>query len=328
VLSDAGTLVVVQDDANWLAFVLLDGLRVTAVPLPGDATGKRLFDESRGTKGQKMDLEAAIIVDGQMLAFGSGSSSKRERLAICALSGAAVQVVDAHPLYEMLRGLREFAGSSLNIEGATVLPGLVRLFNRKSGTAHGKDTQSSVNASCDLSLPQLLGFVRGENAAPAPTNVVQYELGDIQHVPLGFTDATTVGGNVFFSGAAEDTANPVLDGPVAGSVIGVLPQDGDGQWIEVTEASGSNFLGKIEGLVVMDDVRSAVAIVDRDDINVPSELVFLHLPVVTREMKAVHCGAQTCAFSLKFSCLRERCGVRGSWSNGRMTTLGMSLATT
>lgn len=271
---------VVQDDANFLAVVELGGekgeARVRAVALPADATGRRLFDERSGTKAAKMDLEAAVALDGETVALiGSGSTVRRDRIAVVG-KGGSVRVVDAHALYESFRALKEFSGSELNIEGATRVSDVLRFFNRKNGAPKGQVLP--VNASCDVSWPLFLGFLAGKNEAPVPTNAVQYDLGQLGGVDLGFTDATTVGGRVFFSGSAENSASATEDGAVTGSVVGFLNADGSGgEWIEVTDATGGAFRGKIEGLVVKDDLRTAYAVVDCDSYDTPSDLLFLQL---------------------------------------------------
>ncbi len=272
-----GVVAVVQDDANFVALVNLETLEVTPVALPAGKDGKRLFDVSRGTKKEKMDLESSVVDDsGRLVLFGSGSTAKRERVALVDATGhSAVQIVDASSLYALLRQATQFSGSELNIEGAArVGTHTLRLFNRNNGEARGG--LLPVNASCDLSWPQFLEFLRGAAAAPAPGNFVQYDLGRLEGVPLGFTDADAVGETVFFCGAAEDSPDAVADGPVAGSVLGRFRSDGAGEWVEV-RSEGRLFAAKIEGLVVLPGARAAYAIVDQDSPDVPSELVWLEL---------------------------------------------------
>jgi hypothetical protein len=77
-LLDLRTLVVVQDDANFVALINLETMRVVCVALPSDKHGKLLFDDKRGTKKEKMDLEACVLDDnGRIVLFGYGSSTKR-----------------------------------------------------------------------------------------------------------------------------------------------------------------------------------------------------------------------------------------------------------
>ncbi len=273
-----GLLGLVQDDANFVALVNLESLAVTAIALPEGKDGKRLFDVTRGTKKEKMDMEASVVDDeGRLVLFGSGSSAKRERLAFVDASGkSGVEVFDAKDLYAALRQTTRFAGSDLNIEGAArVGDTTLRLFNRNNGEAKGGLVP--VNASCDLSWREFVDYTRGRGAAPAPQKVVQYNLGSLENVSLGFTDADCVDGTVYFCGAAEDSPNAILDGPVTGSVIGRFLADGSGEWIEVRTSDGKVFGEKIEGLVVLPGAQHAYAVVDRDSPDVPSELIWLDL---------------------------------------------------
>ena len=52
---------IVQDDANFIALFNSDTVQVTSVALPSDKLGMRLFDEKRGTKKEKIDLEACVV---------------------------------------------------------------------------------------------------------------------------------------------------------------------------------------------------------------------------------------------------------------------------
>lgn len=279
-------LAVVQDDANFVAVVHLDTMHVSSVALPADVSGKRLFDERRGTKKEKMDLEAGVVDDdGRLILFGSGSSSAREKISIVVLGDErqnagnaqdAVFVVRLHSLYSTLRHLTAFCGPDLNIEGATRINKVLRLFNRNNGES--KEGVAPVNASCDLDWDAFMSHLSGSKEIPIPFNVCQYDLGTLEGVKVGFTDATTVDHtHIFFSGAAEDSPNAILDGPVSGSVIGVHRADGFCGWALVTSQDGSSFSGKIEGLVVQSGGRQGYAIVDRDSIDVPSELLVLEL---------------------------------------------------
>ena len=78
-------LAVVQDDANFVALVGLADGRVDSIALPASDGGVRQFDDLRGNKRLKLDLEASVIdVEGgraTLFAFGSGSSPARARLS-------------------------------------------------------------------------------------------------------------------------------------------------------------------------------------------------------------------------------------------------------
>ena len=85
-------LIVVQDDVNALAVLDAAG-GVVPLLLPTGSGGQRLFEDRKGNKHLKMDLEACVVLpDGRLVAFGSGSSPQREQLVIVG-PGSSVQVV-------------------------------------------------------------------------------------------------------------------------------------------------------------------------------------------------------------------------------------------
>src|SRR5690606_14552361 len=63
---------------------------VAAIALRAGAGGRRGFEERLGNKGDKLDLEAAIVVGGahglRLVAFGSGSTLRRDRIAVVDLA--------------------------------------------------------------------------------------------------------------------------------------------------------------------------------------------------------------------------------------------------
>ncbi|HVH46488.1 MAG TPA: hypothetical protein VM925_29300, partial [Labilithrix sp.] len=108
----SGHLAVVQDDACFLAIVDTTSKLVEDVAFPGD--GVRQFDDTRGNKKQKLDLEAVFVTtDGRLLvAFGSGSSPLRERVVLVEgpqESAPLVTVVHAAELYAQLRSDHSFS---------------------------------------------------------------------------------------------------------------------------------------------------------------------------------------------------------------------------
>ncbi|HET6231001.1 MAG TPA: hypothetical protein VFE05_13090 [Longimicrobiaceae bacterium] len=278
-------LAVVQDDANFLALVDADAVSVRAVTLPAGADGKRQFDDVRGNKRFKLDLEAAVVVpaaDGDwLLAFGSGSTPVRETIAVFRGWGDAepyATMVDARALYAALRAETDFAGSELNVEGAALVHGAVRLFNRGNGAPTA--SLLPVDATCDLDLAALLAYLGAPESSGPPriSRVVQYELGSIGGARLTFTDAVAAGSTVLFSAAAEESPDATRDGPVAGSALGVIGRDGVPRWTVVADADGRRFAGKIEGLVpAEDDPARLFVVLDLDDPAAPSELCEVEL---------------------------------------------------
>ena len=279
-----GGIALVQDDASFVAVVDAASGHVAAIALPAGASGVRQFDDGRGNKAQKLDLEACVAVrDGDrtvLLALGSGSTARRERVAL--VTGwedgrHAVELVHAPRLYDTLRRASDFAGSEMNVEGALHLGDRLRLFGRGNGAAAGGGRP--VNATCDLDWPMLLAHLRDPDGAPPPEprHVVRYELGVVDSIALGFTDAAEVGDAVLFSAAAEDSPDAVRDGRVAGSAVGVVDGDGRARWAPLTDPDGRPFAGKVEGLLAVDGGRSLLVVVDADDPDAPSELCTVQL---------------------------------------------------
>jgi len=280
-----GGIAVVQDDANFIA-VIDASRRVSAIELPAGPEGRRLFDDSRGNKAQKLDLEACVAIespDGSLLlAFGSGSSPVRRRI-VCvewprAGEAPSVSLIDADALYESLERATDFAGSQLNVEGAVRLGDRLRLFGR--GNGRGADILRPRNATCDLDLARLLAYLREptRQLPPAPTAIVQYDLGSITDVPLGFTDATAWRDRLLFTASAERTEDATRDGPVTGSAMGVIGPDEQARWCMLTDPYGDAYAGKVEGVIAPSpDHSRLLAVVDADDPTVPSLLCDVEL---------------------------------------------------
>ncbi|MGH7717345.1 MAG: DUF6929 family protein [Gemmatimonadaceae bacterium] len=281
-------LALVQDDVNFIAVVEGGGSTVRALVLPAGAGGRRQFDDRRGNKAMKLDLEACAAVSHEgatlVLAFGSGTTPRREQVAI--VSGweedrLAVQLRHVPALYAALRRDTGFAGGEMNVEGAAQVGDVIRLFGR--GNGRPRDGLRPVNATCDLPCAALLRHLIDPDGAPppAPTAVVRYELGSLDGIPLGFTDACCWGEALLFSAAAEDSPDVVLDGPVKGSVIGVIDENGSVRYAPLTQRSGARerrFAGKVEGLAPRDSAAARLyAVVDCDDPAVPSELCTVEL---------------------------------------------------
>jgi hypothetical protein len=280
-----GELLCVQDDANFVARVDPETGRAHPVTLPAGEGGLRQFDDTRGNKGFKLDLEACTAVpDGRggemLLALGSGSSGRRERILRVGDAPAAhpyVELREAITFYARLREAREFSGSELNVEGAVWRGGHVLLLNRGNGAA--VDGHSPVDATCEVDWAALLAYLDGPggNPAPAPQSIRQYDLGTIDGWRLGFTDAAAVGDALVYTATAEASPNAVDDGPVAGSALGVIGADGDVRWTELEYATGGRFDGKVEGLARGTRPGTMYVVVDRDDPHRPSELCEVEL---------------------------------------------------
>jgi hypothetical protein len=280
-----GGIALIQDDANFVAVVDPDRPRVRAIPLPASVDGRRQFDDRRGNKAHKLDLEACVAVDTEdgvlLIALGSGSTAAREQVALVRgweSDHPDVTLVHAPRMYDTLRREHAFAGSELNIEGAVHLGDRLRLFGRGNGAPRA-DVQP-INATCDLDWPTLLAHLRAPDRTPppAPTSVVRYELGMLGGLALSFTDAALWRDAVFYTATAEDSPDATRDGRVTGSAIGVIDGAGRARWAPLTEASGARFAGKVEGLVPAGGASDRLfVVVDADDPGAASELCTVEL---------------------------------------------------
>jgi hypothetical protein len=98
----------------------------------------------------------------------------------------------------------------------------------------------------------------------------EYDLGAIDGVPLGFSDAAALpDGSIVFSAIAENAANAFDDGAFTGAAIGIIATDGTvSRWMRVREPA------KIEGICAeahRDTVRLLV-VTDADDARIPAVL--------------------------------------------------------
>lgn len=265
-------LAIVQDDANFIALVdpRDPAAEVQSIALDHGEGGLRQFDDLRGNKRHKLDLEACVVIDGTLIAFGSGSTAAREKILVAHLP-ADVSLVAAHAFYGALREETAFAGSELNLEGVALVGDRLRLFNRGNGAPRG--ALAPIDATCDVSIESFLAHLRG-GPVPGLESIIQYDLGAVDGVRLGFTDAARVGARTFYLAAAEASPDATRDGPVAGVAIGVLDEL---RYARVCTEEGP-FDGKAEGIAFdPDDPRRGWLVIDRDEPLTAGELWELEL---------------------------------------------------
>jgi hypothetical protein len=144
-----------------------------------------------------------------------------------------------------------------------------------------------VDASVDVDLAVLLAAIAGE-ADPAAVplgDVRRYDLSPLGGteavggaVPLGITDAVTLdGGRVLISAVAEDTDDPVADGPVSAAALAVLDGEEVVAWT-LLPADTSRAVPKVEGLALLAasaDTLELLAVVDADDPSLASPVMHL-----------------------------------------------------
>lgn len=275
-------LAVVQDDVRCVALVDPRTGSVEAVALAAGEGGLRQFDEGRGNKSHKLDLEACVAYregDAHVLvAFGSGSSSRRETIVTVTLHDDGrreVREVAAPQLYASLRACAGFAGSELNIEGVVLGRDTLTFFQRGNGApALGR---MPVDATASVPRAALMeSLARGEPAPAVPDAVLQYDLGAIEGARLTFTDATRDGEDIVFLATAEASPDAVRDGPVTGVALGWIAYDGEARLTTILGMDGRPFVDKAEG-IALDPSRPdrAYVVLDRDDAALPCELCVL-----------------------------------------------------
>ncbi|MCP3063007.1 hypothetical protein LXT21_29950 [Myxococcus sp. K38C18041901] len=276
-VSAASGLVRVGD---WLHVVADDSLHLATFPVHGDAPGRlsRLFEgelplEPAARKAAKPDLEALCLLgplagapQGALLALPSGSTSARMRGVLVMLGAdgsltGEVRTVDCSTMYQQLS--RELG--SLNIEGAAVVGGRVRLLQRGNGDA-------GVDALVDLDRERAMRAIEvGALGPEVVRTTLRWELGRAGGVRLSFTDASPLpDGRMVFTATAEASRDTYSDGAVAGSAVGLLAPDGTPLFLDVVDAKV-----KLEGV----DARveggrvHLLLVADADDPSVAAPLL-------------------------------------------------------
>lgn len=277
----AGWLIA-QDDAVHAAWWRPELDTVEPVRVLPARRGHDTFAEAAGTKRLKPDLEAACPVPsgsgGSVLLLGSGSLPPRT-VGVLVRPGPDGRPTSRHadlaPLYERVRRALGIGEPDLNLEGACVVEGRLRWFQR----GHGRSGVAS--ASVDLDLEALVATLGG-GADPAEvgiTDVRRYELGDVDGLALAITDAITLpDGRVCVSATAEDAPDPVEDGPIVGSALALLSVSGG---VQAVAALPERLAGwKIEGLAAAEADPSGatlLAVADQDDPDAASQAAWLRL---------------------------------------------------
>ncbi|MGQ0506558.1 MAG: DUF6929 family protein [Myxococcaceae bacterium] len=227
--------------------------------LPG-----RLPEEHSARKAAKPDFEVLVRLppfvgydDGALLALGSGSTARRARGVLLALSHVETftpgltELVDFTPVYSALK-LPE-----LNIEGAVVLGDELVLVQRGNG-------KLGQNALVRLDLRKVTDALgQGELLdASAVRGVRPVRLDD----GLGFTDAQALpDGRLIFSAVAEASDSTYEDGPCTRAVLGVMESSGNMLRAEALEPCA-----KIEGISF--GTNELLLVADADDARQPAML--------------------------------------------------------
>ena len=260
-----GDLLIVPDDGTDLFVDSASGS--TVFPLLQRAALPRGHVER---KEVKPDFESLARIGEDFLTVGSGSTASRARGVVfryrSKFGPSQIQEFDLSPLYQDLRATIP----QLNIEGLAALEelGVLRL-------AHRGKTSMLI----DLNLPQALTAARqGKPWTPDMLlAITSVELGLLDNVPLGITDLTPISQRrCAFSAAAEATDDPVDDGEVIGSTVGVLSAQG-----EVITMARLDRPVKVEGIAAEEKPGGLqlFLVTDADDPELPAQLFSAHLPL-------------------------------------------------
>jgi hypothetical protein len=168
------------------------------------------------------------------------------------------RVVDCSPVLASLD--REFPG--LNIEGAVVSGTELRLFQRGN-------QRNSENAIIRFQLSTFLEALSSEQTVPlAPLAINTFDLGQIEGIPLCFTDAAALpDGTMVFTAVAEGADDNYHDGACAGAAVGIVGN-------ELQCLFRLDWPYKVEGVNarVEGDVIRLLLVTDADDFEIPAAL--------------------------------------------------------
>jgi hypothetical protein len=227
----------------------------------------------------KADLEALTMLPpdseapyGSLLGLGSGSGDGRDRGFAWALApdgsldGEPV-ALDLGPVYERLREV----APDLNIEGAAAVGDRLWLFQRGN-------TDQGLNIVAELELSAVMRSLRGDRRIDCEelAQVSAYDLGELEGVPLTFSDATPLADElVVFTASAEDPD----DGTIRGSVVGTIDHRGQVERLRTIDRKW-----KVEGVYASIDARviDFLFVCDQDDPGTPSPLLAAAMPVESR----------------------------------------------
>lgn len=270
-------LYVVADDALHLGIFSLESFSAgqSYRLLPGE-----LPLQHKALKAQKPDFEVLThwqaypgAPGGALLALGSGSRKNRQIGVLVSLDADGVIAGEPvpfslAPIYTVLDTLVP----ELNIEGALFYGQECWLFQRGNSAA-------GLNAIIRMSVDVLSQCCRGRverTFSSADFSVQCIDLGHLDGVPLGFTDAVALpDGTVLFSAAAEDTGDTYNDGQCAGSALGLILPTGVVRWIGSLARRC-----KVEGVAARwsEGVVHCWMATDADDASVPAMLLHAVLP--------------------------------------------------
>lgn len=242
---DRDSLYIISDNTPYFYKLSLATGKFRKVPIAGYTAEEHLLP-----KKTKHDFESALTarIQGKncLLAFGSGSSPRREKLLLAGVDNDNEQrIVPLFYLYSALRERYQLSKEALNIEGAALCNERLFLFLRKKNLVISMDWR-------DFEAYLL---------APSEKNIPKTESQHIQlpkHAGIiaGFSGVTEVNNSkLVFCASLEHAPNHIDDGPIYGSYIGTIQVKKDGKLHldDITllqDNKGATIREKIESVVV------------------------------------------------------------------------------
>lgn len=208
---------IVGDNSGWLFVLDRKFNMLEKIPL----LKKKKLKTSTIAKKKKPDFEAMTLVkmkgEPLLLIFGSGSiRKKRDKLImVFPLRNNEVRQFSLTRMYDIIYE-RKQKGDVLNIEAAVATKKNIYLFKRR--------TRKTENLFFEFDMEQFLEYILQKNRS----FLVNYFSGrfnlhcSIKKIQAGISGACMIDENkMIFTASVEDTENPIDDGKILGSFIGI-----------------------------------------------------------------------------------------------------------
>ncbi len=230
-------------------------------------------------KGIKPDFEALTLVSNnnktEIFVFGSGSKSPSRDLLV-RLYGDSIFVIQRYSLgkfYKHLKSKKSFKNIELNIEAAAATQDKLFLFNREG------------NLVLEFELSDFLKMLENPYLKMPSPKFYKIKLPKLQNVQASFSGATVIAENntIIFTASVENNSNPIADGEILGSFIGIIPieklKDGFIPYCKVIDKKSGTDNLKIESVDVVNDlnVNKIEVFLVSDSDGGTSEIIKAHL---------------------------------------------------
>ena len=270
-----GRLVFVQDDVSAVVIREPDGSQ-WALRIESQG-GALVYDDERGNRLAKPDLEGCLTLGDEVVVLGSGTTPDRTNWYVINPEARSVRTVDALPLYQDLSEQLGLFSTELNIEGAVAWSGLIWLLQRGNGeTTH---IVSQRNAMIGFDPQEFRSWIASGVTAPVQSRMEWLRFGRVSGTRLTPTDVASVAdGHVLLSLVAESTSSPLEDGELRGLRFALGRPGSDMELMLARDETGRVVLEKFEGLYFSMDRQVVLAVTDPDDPAVPARICELLLP--------------------------------------------------